>query len=76
MVQIPRHGFEYLARYIDLALFGNPALCPLNNTAREPSRERAALENESCSAESTRRSQMAVNHIAREYMRRVSVRVS
>ena len=76
MVQIPRHRLEDLARYIDLTLFDNPALSSLNKTTREPSRERAAFENESRGAESARRSQVAVNHIAREYMRRVSVRVS
>lgn len=76
MVQIPRHRLEDLARYINLTLFDNPGLSPLNNTTREPSRERPAFEKESCSAESARRSQVAVNHIAREYMRRVSVRVS
>ena len=76
MVQIPRHRLEDLARYIDLTLFDNPALSSLNKTTREPSGERAAFENEPRSAESARRSQVAVNHIAREYMRRVSVRVS
>lgn len=76
MVQIPRHRFEDLAGYIDLTLFNDPAFCPLDNAAREPSRERAALEKESCSTQGARHGQVAVNHVAREDMRRVSVRVS